>query len=546
MMDDAMHDRTPLLTVSDLHIAIGDRTLVDGVSLAVARGGATGLVGESGSGKSLTLRSLIGLTPPTMSISGEMHIGDRVIDLADRAALARLRGSAIGMIFQEPAIALNPLMRVWHQVTDAAAARFDWSARVARAEACALLAAVGIADPERCADARPFELSGGMRQRVMIAAAIAGKPQLLLCDEPTTALDVTVQAQVLQVLGDLRVQLGTALLYVSHDLAVVNQMCERISVMREGVVVEEGAREQVLLAPQHPYTQRLLDATPRLDGAFPPARDIAVDPLIELSDAVVEFGRGRHRNRVLQGVPLRVERGEVVALVGESGSGKSTIARVIAGLQPLTSGALRIAGEPAPRRITRRSSRRVQMVFQDPHASLDPTQTIGGAIAEVLRAHRIATGSDLRARQSELLEMCQLDDSFLARYPDELSGGQRQRVAIARAIALQPELLIADEATAALDVSVQAEILQLLATLRSSMGIAILLITHDLAVVRELSDRVVVLRRGEIMEQGITREVFNDPQSPYTRELLASVPELPRRIQDSRGDLNSRKARTRS
>ncbi len=348
------------------------------------------------------------------------------------------------MIFQEPAIALNPLMRVWQQVTDAAAERFEWSQKAARAEALALLDAVGIADPERCADARPFELSGGMRQRVMIASAIAGRPKLLLCDEPTTALDVTLQAQVLELLAGLRRELGTALLYVSHDLAVVNQVCEEISVMRHGVVVERGPRERVLIAPEDAYTRRLLDATPRLDG---PLRDApagpgeAGAPIMELEGAVVEFGHRRAAHRVLHEVALAVRPGEVVALVGESGSGKSTIARVVTGLQPLAAGSLRIDGARIGRRRPRRVSRRVQMVFQDPHASLDPTQTIASVLAEVLLAHGVVSRAGLRARQIELLEMCQLDESFLERYPDELSGGQRQRVAIARALALEPAWL---------------------------------------------------------------------------------------------------------
>ncbi|WP_198141973.1 ATP-binding cassette domain-containing protein, partial [Leucobacter komagatae] len=495
------------------------RALVGGVSFEVEPGEALGIVGESGSGKSLTLRAIAGLLPPsTRQASGEVALGGR-----------------FGMVFQDPMSALDPLTRVGTQLREACVAggAADASARVRE-----LLADVRLPVIERIARSYPHELSGGQRQRIVIAMALAGNPAVLLADEPTTALDVTVQREVLDLLGALRRKRGLTLVLVSHDLAVVADVCERVAVMRDGRIVESGETAAVLASPAHPYTRELLAAVPELPpvGEHPPAPSSQVEapgagtraPALAVRDLAVSYGG----TDAVAGVSFEL-RG-ALGLVGESGSGKTTIARAIAGELPMSAGEVAFAGSPLaagsgsrPPRRTKAERAAIQLIPQDPVSSLNPRLRVGSAIAEVLTAHDAARASSATtaARVTGLLAEVGLEAAHADAYPHELSGGQRQRVAIARALATSPRVLIADEATSALDVSVQAEILTLLTRLRIERGIALLVISHDLAVVNELCDTVVVLRGGRVVEQG--QHVLTAPAADYTRALLASVVRLP-------------------
>ncbi|MFC5338041.1 ATP-binding cassette domain-containing protein [Leucobacter denitrificans] len=479
--------------------------LVDGVSFEVAPGEALGIVGESGSGKSLTLRAIAGLLPPGVACeSGEVSLGGHV-----------------GMVFQDPLAALDPLTRVGTQLREACEAA---GAPNPRARVLELLADVRLRDPERIARAYPHELSGGQRQRVVIAIALASNPAVLLADEPTTALDVTVQREVLTLLDTLRRERGLTLVLVSHDLAVVAEITERVAVMRAGQILEVGPTRNVLVEPEHPYTRALLDAVPALPGQAgdPPrgAQASSTTPVLAVRDLDLKYGR----TRAVEGASFEV-RGST-GLVGESGSGKTTIARAITGELPLAGGSIEFMGRPIARgRRPKQLRTKIQLIPQDPASSLNPRRTAGTAITEVLRVNRVVPRRLERARVLELLGQVGLAPETADAYPHELSGGQRQRVAIARALAVNPQLLIADEATSALDVSVQADIIKLLTELRESYGLALLVISHDLAVVHELCDEVVVLRHGHIVEQG--GRVLVDPQADYTRELLDAVPRLP-------------------
>ena len=494
-----------------------------GVSFEVAPGEALGIVGESGSGKSLTLRAIAGLLPPgTRQTAGEITIGGR-----------------FGMVFQDPMSALDPLTRVGIQLREACIAggaadpAADPAARVR-----ALLTDVRLPDPERIARSYPHELSGGQRQRIVIAMALAGNPAVLLADEPTTALDVTVQREVLTLLEGLRRERGLTLVLVSHDLAVVASMCERVAVMRDGRIVEMGETSAVLAAPAHSYTRELLAAVPELPAApalasgsedAAPAALPADPPVLAVRDLGVRYGS---REAVAH---VSFELRGALGLVGESGSGKTTIARAIAGELPTVDGEIAFGGAvlPAGRgsrrpRRTRAQRGAIQLIPQDPGSSLNPRRRVGSALAEVLRVHSGAgrpAPDAIATRVAELLTEVGLDAALAGAYPHELSGGQRQRVAIARALATSPQVLIADEATSALDVSVQAEILALLARLRDERGLALLVISHDLAVIHELCDSVVVLRGGTVVEQG--PNVLTAPSAEYTRELLSAVVRLP-------------------
>ena len=491
----------------------------DGVSFEVAPGEALGIVGESGSGKSLTLRAVAGLLPPgTRQTAGEIAIGGR-----------------FGMVFQDPMSALDPLTRVGIQLREACVAggAADPAARVRE-----LLADVRLPDPERIARSYPHELSGGQRQRIVIAMALAGNPAVLLADEPTTALDVTVQHEVLTLLAGLRRERGLTLVLVSHDLAVIAAMCERVAVMRDGHIVEAGETASVLAAPAHPYTRQLIAAVPEWPPAptfaadsedAPPPTQPAGSPVLAVRDLGIRYGS---RDAVAH---VSFELRGALGLVGESGSGKTTIARAIAGELAAASGQIAFDGTVLPagrgsRRPRRTTAQRgaIQLIPQDPGSSLNPRRRVGAALAEVLRVH---AGSGLThrgaidVRVTELLTEVGLDATHADAYPHELSGGQRQRVAIARALATSPQLLIADEATSALDVSVQAEILALLARLRDERGLALLVISHDLAVIHALCDESVVLRAGRVVEQG--PRVLDAPAAEYTRELLSAVVRLP-------------------
>ncbi|MDX2297496.1 MULTISPECIES: ABC transporter ATP-binding protein [Streptomyces] len=502
---------------------------VDGVSLRLAAGEALGLVGESGSGKSTVAGALLGLHEGTGArLGGTVRVGGVDVGRATGAELRRLRGGVAAMVFQDPLSALDPYQAIGDQIAEVHRVHFPRaSRRTARERAVAVLDRVGIPDAARRARSRPHEFSGGMRQRALIAMALACEPRLIVADEPTTALDVTVQARILDLLHEVRAETGAGLVLVSHDLGVVAGSVDRVLVMRDGAVVEQGPVERVLGAPEHPYTRRLLAAVPRLEtsrasvvAARPPGPPRG-DVLLEAVDLRKEFGRGRRRTTGVDGVSLTVAAGETLGIVGESGSGKTTLGRMLVGLLDPTGGSVRFRGEEV--RGVRGGP---QMVFQDPVSSLNPRRSIGESVADPLRVAGARTDREITGRVRGLLERVGLDPDWYGRYPHELSGGQRQRVGIARALAPEPRLVVCDEPVSALDVTTQAQVLELLADLQRELGLALVLIAHDLAVVRQASDRVAVMRRGSVVEQGPPDAVYETPEHPYTKALLAAVPVL--------------------
>ncbi|MFD4558727.1 dipeptide ABC transporter ATP-binding protein [Streptomyces sp. NPDC058469] len=509
----------------------GDVPAVRGVSLRVEPGETLALVGESGSGKSTVALAALGLLPSNARASGGVSVGGTDVVGAGEAELARLRGRTASMVFQEPATALDPLTRIGRQIAEVVRNHRDVSRQEAATEAVALLRKVGIPEPERRASAFPFQLSGGQRQRVVIAMAIANSPGLLVADEPTTALDVTVQAEILDLLRALAADSGTGVLLVTHNMGVVADFADRVAVMLEGEVVETGAVEDVLLRPTHEYTRRLLAAVPRLAVSEPVGalhEHIETAPVVELRDVSVQFGRGPRAVRALEEVSLTVRAGETVGLVGESGSGKSTAARVALGLVAPESGGVSLFG--ADLRKARGRARRallagVGVVLQDPVASLDARMSVAECVAEPLRVHRRGMGAaERRERVADVLELVRLPRELARRGPRELSGGQRQRVSLARALVLEPRLLVADEPTSALDVSVQQTVLEVIAELQAELGFACLFVSHDLAVVQQFAGRVVVMRGGRVEEQGPTMRTLLRPETEYTRRLIAAVP----------------------
>ena len=535
-MTEAAPADLPVLAVRDLTITFsgaqdeaqdGAGRVVDSVGFDLRAGRVLALVGESGSGKSLTAMSVLGLVPAAATVTGGIRLqGDELLG-ADAATLRAVRGGRVGTVFQEPMSAFDPVYRVGDQIAEAIRAHRAGRSGI-RDRVLELLAAVGLADPERIAASFPHQLSGGQLQRAMIAMAISNDPVALIADEPTTALDVTVQAGILDLLRSLAHDRGTAILLITHDMGVVADLADDVLVLQRGRVVETGTVRQVLLAPAQPYTRELLASVPSVDAAGPEQTAAEEgEPVAVLRGAAVTYRRRGRRPAALDGVDLRIGAGRVVGLVGESGSGKSTAGRALVGLVPLSGGDASVTGVDLRRgghRARRAVRARIGYVFQDPASSLNPRTTIGWSIAEPLQLHTAQTPEQRRARVEELLEAVRLPAAFADRYPHELSGGQRQRVAIARALALDPELLIADEPTSALDVSVQAAVLDLLADLQRRRGFACLLISHDLAVVRRLADTVVVLRDGRVVEQGPTDRVLTEPADPYTRRLLAAVP----------------------
>lgn len=517
-----------ILEIADLGVTFstgtGDVAAVRGVSLHVRPGETLALVGESGSGKSTVALAAMGLLPGSARASGRVTVDGTDVVGAPEAALARLRGRTAAMVFQEPATALDPLTRVGSQIAEVIRNHREVSRSEAAREAVGLLRRVGIPEPERRASAFPFQLSGGQRQRVVIAMAIANSPGLLIADEPTTALDVTVQAEILDLLRRLAADSDTGVLLVTHNMGVVADFADRVAVMLRGEVVETGMVEDVLLRPRHEYTRGLLAAVPRLrlSGEDPPAARKA--PVVQLRDVSVRFGRVR----ALEGVSLDVRAGETVGLVGESGSGKSTAARVALGLVAPASGSVSLFGTDLGRargRKRRALLSGVGVVLQDPVASLDARMSVAECVAEPLRMHRRRmTAAERRARVAEVLGLVRLPKELAGRGPRELSGGQRQRVSLARALALEPRLLVADEPTSALDVSVQRTVLEVIAELQRELGFACLFVSHDLAVVQEFAQRVVVMREGRIEEQGPTMTTLLRPETEYTRRLIAAVP----------------------
>ncbi|MFC8240231.1 dipeptide ABC transporter ATP-binding protein [Streptomyces chartreusis] len=517
-----------ILEIADLGVTFstgtGDVPAVREVSLRVRPGETLALVGESGSGKSTVALATMGLLPGNARASGRVTVDGTDVVGAPEAALARLRGRTASMVFQEPATALDPLTRVGSQIAEVVRNHRKVSRSEAARVAVDLLRRVGIPEPERRASAFPFQLSGGQRQRVVIAMAIANSPALLVADEPTTALDVTVQAEILDLLRRLAADSGTGVLLVTHNMGVVADFADRVAVMLGGEIVETGTVEDVLLRPRHEYTRSLLSAVPRLRLSGTDAPATQEPPVVRLSDVSVRFGRVR----ALDEVSFDVRPGDTVGLVGESGSGKSTAARVALGLVAPASGSVSLFGTDLGRargRARRALLSGVGVVLQDPVASLDARMSVAECVAEPLRVHRRGmTSAERRARVAEVLELVRLPAELANRGPRELSGGQRQRVSLARALVLRPRLLVADEPTSALDVSVQRTVLEVIAELQRELGFACLLVSHDLAVVQEFARRVVVLRDGRIEEQGPTMATLLHPETEYTRRLIAAVP----------------------
>jgi ABC-type glutathione transport system ATPase component len=500
---------------------------VDGVSFALFAGRTLGLVGESGSGKSVTALALLGLVPPPGRVaSGTVRYRGRPLAPSDAKSWRAVRGRRIAMIFQEPMTSLNPVMSLGDQVAEAYRLHHGATRRQAWDEAVRLLDRVGIRDAPRRARDYPHQFSGGMRQRAMIAMALAGGPEILLADEPTTALDVTVQAQILDLLRDLQTERRLAILFISHDLGVVADIAHDIAVMKEGRIVEHGPAARVLRTPRDDYTRRLLAALPRLE-AENSGKTIraATPPLLEVENVTLRF-KGAPRPSV-ENASLAVGRGETLALVGESGSGKTTLARIAALLYRPDAGTVRFESEAVSHvsdSALDRFRQKVQMVFQDPFGSLDPRMTVGDIVAEPLAIHRLGTRAERRERVAYVLAQVGLEPAHVRRYPHEFSGGQRQRIAIARALVADPALVIADEPVSSLDVTIQARIVDLLIELRERLNLAYLFISHDLGIVSRIAHRVVVMRDGKIIETADKAELFARPKESYTRALLAAVP----------------------
>ncbi|MFC5999671.1 dipeptide ABC transporter ATP-binding protein [Quadrisphaera sp. GCM10027208] len=601
----------PLLAITNLAVEFvtrrGALAAVRGIDLHVADGETLAVVGESGSGKSVSMMAALGLLPDNAQVSGSVRFGGRELVGMPEADLRTVRGREIGIVFQDPMSSLNPVHPVGRQIAETLRVHQGMSRSAATSRAVELLGEVGIPDAARRVGDYPHHFSGGMRQRVMIAMALACQPRLLIADEPTTALDVTVQAQIVELVQRLQAEHGMAVVWITHDLGVVAEMADRVTVMYGGRVVESGDCLRLYDAPAHPYTAGLLDAVPRLDSpadqplveipgtppdpmepmsgcAFAPrchlarphcttqrpallplqedpsrqaacfhsdemlagrrlpppelaaAEERRVDdtatPLLEVRDLQVHFGGGGllHREppiRAVDGVDLTILEGQAHGLVGESGSGKSTLGRAVMAIERVTSGRVAVLGidvEASNRDAVRRRRRAAQMVFQDPASSMNPALTVGDVVAEPLRINRIGSRAQRRERTAELLRLVEMPQDCVDRHPHEFSGGQRQRIAIARALALEPRLLICDEAVSALDVSVQAQVVNLLSRLQAELGLGLLFIAHDLAIVRHLAQHVSVMYLGQIVETGPRDEVYERPRHPYTRALLEAVP----------------------
>jgi oligopeptide/dipeptide ABC transporter ATP-binding protein len=515
-----------LLQVERLNIRYAEQAAVSNLSFSVEAGESVGLVGESGSGKTQTALAILGLLPRSAAVSGAIRIaGNDMVD-ADEKTLNRIRARRVAMVFQDPSASLNPYLRIGPALCHILAAHGIASGAAARARVIDMLRRVGLADAERQFRAYPHQLSGGMRQRVMIASALLTEPELLIADEPTTALDVTVQAQILELLEELRDD--TALLLITHDLGIVAGRCERMLVLERGRLVEAGCTTSVFSGPQHQHTRALIAAAPRLDrGALLP--QVEGENIFAINNAEVSYAeRGRGSLKAVQQLSIAVKAGETVAIVGESGSGKSSLVRAALGLVPLRGGQVVFCGATLSNTLRSRAAhvrRDLQLVFQDPVASLNPQMQVHAIVAEPLQVHARQLGRDERdARAAAILEKVGLDAGYLDRYPHELSGGQAQRVAIARALILRPKVLVCDEAVAALDGSVRKQILELLLQVQRETGLAILFITHDLAVVRAISHRVLVMYLGRLVELASSESLFTRARHPYTQALLRAVP----------------------
>ncbi|NRP87528.1 Glutathione import ATP-binding protein GsiA [Ensifer adhaerens] len=537
-----------VLSVRDLtvkaHLDNGERTLLDAVSLDLAKGEILGLVGESGSGKSLLCRSLIRLLPSSLLKieGGSVLLEGRDLTTISDGDMLKVRGGEIGMIFQNPTSHLDPVMRIGNQIAEGIRYHQGLNAQEARTAAIEILGQVGFPDPIRQYESYPHEFSGGMRQRAMIGVALSCNPKILIADEPTTALDVTIQAQILKLLMDIRDKRGLSIILITHDLGIVAQTCDRIAVMRGGKLLEQGPKRTLLSQPRHPYTIDLIKSHPSMpDETASIAEAIKADtplkPLLEIDDLHVRFhvgggflkGSGARTVNAVSGVSLRIMPGETVGIVGESGSGKSTLARAILGLTPLSSGHITFGGIDLAQQRTAglaKLRREAAMVFQDPYNALNPRLTIGDMLTEVLKVQGKVASANIPARVGELLDLVGLEREFAKRRPRSMSGGQCQRAGIARALAVDPQLIIADECVAALDVTIQAQIIELFRELTRKMNLTLLFIAHDLAIVRNLCERTVVMYRGEIVEEGPSEEVFARPKHPYTASLIAAIPDI--------------------
>jgi len=517
----------PLLALRDFRVRFGDTTAVDGISLTLQPSETLALVGESGSGKSLTALGIAGLAPSAAQLSGSLRIdGVEMLGASERAWRTR-RGARVGMVFQEAMGSLNPSMRIGAQIAEAITAHRSLPKAEIACRVHDALTEVGLPDPHGKAAAFPHQLSGGQQQRVMIAMALAADPALLIADEPTTALDTTVQAQILALLAALQARRGLAMLFVSHDLAVVEGIAQRVAVMRHGKVVEAGPTAQVFAAPSHPYTAALLASRPSQAQRIS-AVDRRALPALEIHDLTVMFRPhrlGGAKLRAVDGVTLSIAAGEALGLVGESGSGKSTLAKAVVGLVRPAKGFIRVfRHDPAAPADRKAMARAVQMVFQDAAGSLNPRLTIAQILAEPLAVHGLAAPAQHRTHARRLLEEVGLTATHLDRYPHQLSGGQRQRVAIARALAVDPKLLVCDEPVSALDMTVQAQVLDLLARIRRERGLALLFIGHDLETVGAVSDQIAVMKDGRVIEIGPAEAILQRPATAFTQALVAAMP----------------------
>jgi peptide/nickel transport system ATP-binding protein len=524
-----------ILTVEALSVRLppgADRLhALSNVSLSVAANEILCVVGESGSGKSIMANAIMRLLPNEVNIDGgRVMFEGRDLATATTAEMRSVRGAGIAMIFQEPMTALNPLRTIGDQIGEMFSIHTELSSAAIRAKTLALLEDVRIPDPQGAARAYPHELSGGQRQRAMIAMALALDPRVLIADEPTTALDVTTQAQILSLIRDLQKRKKTAVLFITHDFGVVAEIADRVAVMQQGFIVEQGDAASVLNHPRHPYTKQLIAAVPPLTA--PPPRKLSDDIILSIDNVSKTYrtggflGRGARVTPAVRNVSLKLPRGATLGIVGESGSGKSTLARCIVRLIDPDTGSIVIEGKDwakMTRANVRRETRHIQMVFQDPFASLNPRRKAGELVAQGPIVHGTPRAKAITDAK-ELFALVGLDPSAIDRFPHEFSGGQRQRIGLARALALRPEVLVADEAVSALDVSVQAQVLKLLAGLRQRLGLSIVFITHDLRVAAQICDLVAVMKDGEVVEQGLAGDVFGRPRHPYTRALLDSIP----------------------
>ena len=529
----------PVLSVRDLTVQVatdrGAKTVLDGLSFDLAPGETLALAGESGSGKSMTALAIMGLLPRPMArvTGGSILFGETDLAALGEQGFRAIRSARIAMIFQEPMTSLNPLMTVRRQICEVLLEHGACSRAQAPKRALELLRDVRLTEPERRLRQYPHELSGGMRQRVMIAMALACGPDILIADEPTTALDVTVQAEILDLIRALQAERGTAVLMITHDMGVVAEMADRVILLREGRQEEAAPVRDLFAAPRTEYARTLLAAVPRLGDAPGRPPQSAGRKVVEVDDLSVRFdiaggvlNRTVARVHAVEGVSFHIRAGETLALVGESGCGKSTIGKALLGLVPW-EGSIRIDGVQTrgrSRGAMRPVLRDIQMVFQDPGASLDARMSVGEQVVEPMRVHGLASGSELRDRAEWLFGRVGLSPDMLSRYPHEFSGGQRQRVCIARALSLSPKVIVADESVSALDVSVQAQVLDLLQELQEADGLSYLFISHDMAVIDRVADRVVVMRLGQVMEEGPRDAVLRDARHPYTKRLLAAVP----------------------